>query len=202
VAGVSPDTDPPDTVIDSGPSGTINSSEATFAFSGNPAGDTAKIRCRIDGQPFADCTSPHTFTGLTDGPHTASFRAEDASGNQDPTPATRTFIVDTGVGPPVGTPRVGRVIVRGPARVKRNRKGTYRVSVKNTGDATATGVRLKVTGRGVRSSLALGSIPAGTTRTVRVKIRPRSTGRIVATFRVSSSNAGAKAVRKRITVRR
>ena len=89
------DTTPPDTTIDSGPSGTIATDQATFTFSGTPASDTAKIQCRIDSEPFTDCTSPKTFTGLTDGPHTAEFRAEDAAGNQDPTPATRTFTVDT-----------------------------------------------------------------------------------------------------------
>ncbi|MBK5110985.1 MAG: PQQ-dependent sugar dehydrogenase, partial [Thermoleophilia bacterium] len=89
------DTTPPDTTIDSGPSGTINTDQATFTFSGSPAGDTAKIQCKIDSDPFADCTSPKTFNGLADGPHTATFRAEDGAGNQDQTPATRTFTVDT-----------------------------------------------------------------------------------------------------------
>ena len=91
------DTTPPDTQINSGPTGTIKTNQATFTFSGTPASDTARIQCRIDSGPFADCTSPKTFTGLTDGPHTATFRAEDAVGNQDPTPATRTFTVDTTV---------------------------------------------------------------------------------------------------------
>ena len=94
-AALAPDTTPPDTTINTGPSGTITTNQATFTFSGYPAADTAKIQCRIDSEPFADCTSPETFSGLTDGPHTAEFRAEDAAGNQDATPATRTFTVDT-----------------------------------------------------------------------------------------------------------
>ena len=98
---VAGDTTPPDTTINSGPSGTITTDEATFTFAGDPAGDTAKIQCRIDGGAFADCTSPKTFSGLSDGSHTAEFRAEDAAGNQDATPATRTFSVDTT--PPVIT---------------------------------------------------------------------------------------------------
>ncbi len=88
------DTTPPDTTIESGPTGTIDTPEARFTFSGNPAGDTAKIQCRIDSSSFSDCSSPNAIV-LDDGPHTASFRAEDAAGNQDPTPATRTFTVDT-----------------------------------------------------------------------------------------------------------
>ena len=50
------DTTPPDTTIDTGPSGTIATDQATFTFAGHPAGDTSKIQCRIDDEPFADCT--------------------------------------------------------------------------------------------------------------------------------------------------
>ena len=90
------DTTPPDTTIDSGPSGTIAGTQASFTFSGKPAGDTAKIQCKIDSGAFADCTSPKTFSALADGSHTVSFRAQDAAGNQDKSPASRTFTVDTG----------------------------------------------------------------------------------------------------------
>jgi ELWxxDGT repeat protein len=192
------DTIPPDTTIETGPSGTIPVDQATFTFAGLPAGDTSNFQCRIDDQPFADCLGGRTFSGLADGPHTAEFRAEDAAGNQDPTPATRSFAVDT----TVYRAKIGQVSVRGTARVKQNRNAVYRVSIRNTGNAAVTGVRLKVTGRGIRLNLPVGSIGAGRTRTVRVNARIRSVGRIVATFRVSSSNAGSKAVRKRILVRR
>ena len=67
---------------------TITTSSATFGFSGTP-GDTAKLQCSLDGGAFADCTSPRTFTGLANGSHTVAFRAVDAAGNADPTPATR-----------------------------------------------------------------------------------------------------------------
>jgi glucose/arabinose dehydrogenase len=101
-AGGSSGACPPDTAIDTGPTGTITTDQATFTFSGTPAGDTAKIQCRLDAQAFTDCTSPKTFTDLTDGPHTATFRAEDTVGNQDQSPATRTFTVDTSASEPPG----------------------------------------------------------------------------------------------------
>ena len=88
------DTTPPDTMITSGPSGTIATDRPTFTFAGTPAGDTAKVQCLIEFGRFQDCTSPSVII-LEDGTHTAEFRAEDAAGNQDPTPATRTFTVDT-----------------------------------------------------------------------------------------------------------
>jgi hypothetical protein len=85
----------PGTTIDSCPTGTIPADQATFTFSGDPTDFVARFQCRIDDGPYADCSSSKTFFGLGDGPHTASFRAEDLAGNQDQTPATRTFTVDT-----------------------------------------------------------------------------------------------------------
>src|SRR3990172_1271290 len=38
------------------------------------------------------CTSPHSLTGLTQGPHTFSVKATDAVGNIDPTPASFTWM--------------------------------------------------------------------------------------------------------------
>lgn len=89
---------PPDTTITSGPPFYVFGDAATFEFKGTE-GDTAKIQCSLDGQPWADCTSPKTFSGLPIGMHTFQFRAEDALGNQDPTPAT-TFAL---VNPPLDT---------------------------------------------------------------------------------------------------
>ncbi len=91
---LSADSPPPDTVIDSGPSGTIRSNQATFTFRGSPEAKTAKIKCRVDGGTYFDCGSPHTFSGLSDGSHTVDFRAVGYAGNSDSTPASRTFTVD------------------------------------------------------------------------------------------------------------
>ena len=85
----------PDTTINSGPTGTIATDQATFTFAGNPAGNASKVQCKLDAGAYADCTSRKTFTGLSEGPHTAAFRAEGAVDNQDPSPATGTFTVDT-----------------------------------------------------------------------------------------------------------
>ena len=88
------DTVAPDTTIDSGPTGAVAVDAATFEFHGTAA-DTAKIQCQVDGAAWADCTSPLELTGLDEGDHTVSFRARDAVGNQDQTPATAEFTVDT-----------------------------------------------------------------------------------------------------------
>ena len=91
---LSADSPPPDTVIDSGPSGTIRSNQATFTFRGSPGARTAKFKCRIDGGTYFDCGSPQTFTDLSDGSHTVDFRAIGYAGNSDSTPASRTFTVE------------------------------------------------------------------------------------------------------------
>src|SRR5215218_1195620 len=87
------DTTPPETTIDSGPSGTFTNSSASFTFSSSEAGST--FECSLDGASFASCTSPKSYTSLSDGSHTFQVRAKDAAGNVDSTPATRTWTVDT-----------------------------------------------------------------------------------------------------------
>lgn len=191
------DTVAPDTSIDAGPSGSIATNEATFEFSSSDPGDTAKFQCKIDSGAFADCASPKTFSSLSEGPHTVAFRAEDAAGNQDQSPATSTFTVDT----TVYKAAIGEVSVKGPAKVKRGKKATFTLTVTNTGNAEAAGVGLKVNGRGVTFSTSVGKIPAGSTKTVKIKLKPKKPGKAKLTFRVNSSNAGGKTVKRSITVK-
>ena len=86
-------TGPPETTIDSGPSGRVNSASASFAFSSPKAGST--FECSLDGSPFGSCASPKDYAGLADGPHAFEVRAVDAAGNTDPTPASSYWTVDT-----------------------------------------------------------------------------------------------------------
>ena len=92
------DNTPPNTTIDTGPEGIVNSDSATFTFSSS---ESALLTCQIDGEEvIEDCSSPQTFTDLFEGDHTFVVTATDTAGNTDPTPATRTWTVDTG-GPTV-----------------------------------------------------------------------------------------------------
>jgi hypothetical protein len=86
------DSTPPDTTIDSGPTGATGDSTPTFGFSSEPG---ASFECRVGTAPFAQCTSPHTTAALGDGSHTLEVRATDAAGNTDASPASRAFTVDT-----------------------------------------------------------------------------------------------------------
>ncbi|WP_082282730.1 Ig-like domain-containing protein [Myxococcus hansupus] len=87
------DTTPPDTTLVSGPSGTVSTANATFAFTATES--PATFECSLDGATFTACTSPQAYTGLAEGSHTFAVRARDAAGNVDSTPATRTWTVDT-----------------------------------------------------------------------------------------------------------
>jgi len=89
------DFSPPQTAITSGPSGTVGSASASFAFSSSEAGST--FQCKLDGGAWSGCSSPKSYSGLADGGHAFSVRATDAAGNADPTPATRSWTVKTAV---------------------------------------------------------------------------------------------------------
>jgi hypothetical protein len=82
---------PPETTINSGPTGTVSSSSATFTFSANEGGST--FQCKLDSGSFSSCTSPKSYNGLVDGSHSFSVQATDPAGNVDPTPATRTWTI-------------------------------------------------------------------------------------------------------------
>jgi hypothetical protein len=89
------DQTPPDTLIDSGPSGVVSSTTATFAFRSTEPAST--FACSLDAGAFTSCTSPRSYTGLAEGDHTFRVRATDAASNVDPTPATATWTIDTSV---------------------------------------------------------------------------------------------------------
>ena len=98
--------------------------------------------------------------------------------------------------------KIGKVKVSGPAKVRKGKKATYKVKITNTGNASATQVRLKVGGRGVSFNSSVGKIAAGKTRTLKVRIKPRKPGKVKLTFKVTSKNAGGKTVKKKVKVQK
>ncbi len=91
-AAMSDDPDP-DTIISSGPSATSNQTSASFAFGSNEPG--ASFECKLDVGAFAACSSPQTYSGLSETSHTFEVRAIDGIGQADPTPASRGWTVST-----------------------------------------------------------------------------------------------------------
>jgi len=81
----------PDTSITSGPTGTVNATTATFAFTSTVGGST--FSCTLDGGVATPCTSPASYASLSEGPHTFTVAAS-ANGQTDPTPASRAWTID------------------------------------------------------------------------------------------------------------
>jgi hypothetical protein len=86
------DTTPPDTTITGGPSGTTTAITASLTFTATEAG--ASFECKLDSASWSGCASPKALSGLAVGLHTFSVRSEDAAGNVDATPASRSWTVE------------------------------------------------------------------------------------------------------------
>lgn len=197
-----PEVPAPDTVIDSGPSDTVTTDEATFEFTSTDPANTVGFECRLDAGDFTDCVSPKVYSSLSDGSHTFSVRAKHAvAGIEDQTPATRTFAVDT-AGPSKLEARISKVFAKGPAKVKRGKLATFKVKVTNSGNTGATGVKVKINGAAITFTPRAGTIPAGSTKTIKVKVKLRRRGNTRMTFKVTSSNAGSATTKRRIFVKK
>jgi hypothetical protein len=90
---------PPDTVIDSGPPASTPSTSATFEFHATTAGST--FECRLDGGGAVPCSSPWSYSDLSEGQHSFQVTAVHASAGPDPTPAESSWTVEP---PPDTTP--------------------------------------------------------------------------------------------------
>jgi hypothetical protein len=101
---------PPVPVVTTGPAALTNATTATFeVFEADP---TATLACSLDGAAYAPCTSPVTYTALSEATHTFDVKALDELGN--PASATQwAWEVDvTAPAPPT--------ILTGPAAVTKD----------------------------------------------------------------------------------
>ena len=94
---VGPDTVDPDTMDLRSPQifrqgDTIRGDSASFTFSSDEEGAT--FECSLDNSAWGSCTSPKSYTGLSDGSHTVQVKAIDDADNYDHTPASFQFYVD------------------------------------------------------------------------------------------------------------
>jgi hypothetical protein len=76
------DTVAPTVVITQKPSNPASTSSATFAFTASQNGSS--FSCRLDEGGFVPCSSPWTYSNLSDGPHIFSVKATDPAGNAGP----------------------------------------------------------------------------------------------------------------------
>ena len=85
---------PPETIVTAGPEGPVRDPDATFSFAANIS--DALFECQLDTEPaWVACGPPKSYLALEDGEHEFRVRAVDPAGHVDPSPATRSFTVDT-----------------------------------------------------------------------------------------------------------
>jgi hypothetical protein len=83
------DATPPTVTITGGnPANPTNSTSASFSFTASDP-----TQCKLDGGAFTACTSPATYSGLADGPHTFTVKATDPAENTAQT--SHAWTVDT-----------------------------------------------------------------------------------------------------------
>jgi|SRR5215207_2627517 len=132
------DTDPPETVISSGPAGTVFSNQATFEFH---ADEPSTFQCKLDGGAFESCSSPKVYTSLAFGAHIFEVRAIDGSGNVDPSPASRNWTAQQNTPPKIISPKPA------PGSAIRDRTPVISAVVRDTEtDLTQSNITLKVDG--------------------------------------------------------
>ncbi|MGH7384007.1 MAG: Ig-like domain-containing protein [Candidatus Rokuibacteriota bacterium] len=117
------DNTPPDTQISDGPTDTISGSTATFTFAGvdglSPAAGLA-FAWRLDSGPFSPFAAETTvsLSDLGAGSHAFEVKARDQAGNEDETPARRSFTVSSSLEVTIAEPSAGTTVPSGELLVR------------------------------------------------------------------------------------
>jgi DNA-binding beta-propeller fold protein YncE len=122
------DTLAPDTAITAGLNGPSSNRSPSFSFASPEAG--ASFECRLDDAGFSPCQSPKSYSSLDDGAHTFRVRAADVVGNADPSPALRSFTLDTKVD--------GATVEADEKQKQKGKKIKVKIEVEAAETATAT----------------------------------------------------------------
>lgn len=95
-AGWMIDQTPPTVTIMASPSAVSSSTSASFSLVGIDTGGASfsSFQCSLDGGSFSTCSSPATYSSLSQGSHQFSVRGLDTAGNQS-TPINVTWVVDS-----------------------------------------------------------------------------------------------------------
>jgi hypothetical protein len=215
--------------ITSNPPAETNTDTADFQFTygEGETQEVTKYQCRVDGSGesgWAACDSgTQSYTGLAKGSHKFEVRAGNdlgygpvasfswtITGGQDVCPPG-TFGVYPDCKPDqTGTPKLAALKIAPKNKgVKRGKKVTITVKVKNTGDAAAAGAKVCVTAPKklvqVKKCVSLGQIAAGKTKTakfkVKVKKKAKKGKKAVLKFKATTSNAGAKSGKATIKIK-
>jgi len=75
---------------------TLSTRDVSIVFSVSGGPGELSTTCQLDSQPALPCTSPHTYSGVVDGPHTVKVTGTTSSGLSNS--KTVNFAVVTGAG--------------------------------------------------------------------------------------------------------
>jgi hypothetical protein len=128
---VRPDYVAPETWITSGPSGLVNTRDATFELASNEPG--VQFYGALDAEGFVPIAPSKTYTELADGEHIFKAYAVDAAGNIGSTSASRTWTVDA-------TKPLGTVLINGGGQYSND--PSVELSLSATDPGTGSGVVL------------------------------------------------------------
>ena len=98
-----------------------------------------------------------------------------------------------------GGAKFGSVKVKGPAKAKKGKKTTYKVTVKAAG-GTINNVKVKASGKGVSGSAKVGTLKQGKSKTVKVKVKFSKKGKIKTKFKATGKGVPAKVATKTVKV--
>jgi hypothetical protein len=207
-----------------------NVTDAKFEYEAGE-GETqqvTKFQCRLDStddSAWEACDSgSKEYTGLAVGAHKFEVRAGNdlgygpvashswtiTGGGGEVCPPGTTGTPPNCVTPPDKKPKLGNLQIAPKNKaVKRGKKATITVKLKNSGDAAATGAKVCVTAPKklvqVKKCVSLGQIAAGKTKTakfkVKVKKKAKKGKKAVLKFKATTSNAGAKSGKATIKIK-
>ncbi|MBK5232464.1 MAG: hypothetical protein JJE13_05740 [Thermoleophilia bacterium] len=102
-----------------------------------------------------------------------------------------------------GSPRLGKLKVKGPATAVQGKKTTFRVTIPNSGSATAKSVKVIASGKGAKGKSPAVSIAPGKSKTVKVKVKVSFTrkGQTRVKFKASGRGVSVKTASKSVKVK-
>jgi hypothetical protein len=206
-----------------------NATSADFQFEAGEGElqQVTKFQCRLDSTEdsgWEACDSgSKSYTDLAAGAHKFEVRAGNdlgygpaasfswtITGGQEVCPPGTTGTPPDCVQEPTPKPKLGALTVKPKNKaVKRGKKATVTVKLKNIGDGAATGAKVCVTAPKklvqVKKCVSLGKLGAGAAKTAKFKVtvkkKAKKGKKVVLKFKASTSNAGGKTGKATIKIK-
>ncbi len=196
--------------ITSAPPASTESDVASFSFSKGD-GETAEVtgfQCSLDGAEFKACDSGSiSYSDLAEGAHKFQVKATNEGGAG---PVAEQGWTVTKSGGPTGKAKFGALKVKPKSKkVKRGKKATITVKVKNVGKAAASGVKICVKAAPkklvkVQKCVTKGKLAAGATATARFKVKvakkAKKGKKVTLKFKATGKGIAAKNAKAKIKI--